>query len=325
MDKIRWGILGTAGIVRGAFLPALQEAQGGIAWRIGSRNAESAKLFAQTHGVIHASGSYQEVLEDDQVDAFYIPLPNHLHYEWTKALLNTKKPILCEKPLTGSLALTKDLVERAKEQHALLWEAYAFQFQPQWHRIKQLILDRAIGELQEIHGTFNTKLERKDDVRWVKAYDGGAFNDLGCYPVHVTELLMKSLPHKVLAQAEFSGEVDGLVWGALTYSGNPMMQLFMNVSFFRPYDTFTRFVGTKGEIRVDKMYHPGAGDGIELRQENRVVREYPMKGQLPFTDMISHIHQVIRGEKEPMQLVTETALPTAEAMDLMRRQWLKDN
>ncbi len=321
MDRIRWGILGTAAIVSGAFLPALREERGGVAWRIGSRDLERAKLFAQSHGVVHASGSYREVLEDDQVDAFYIPLPNHLHYEWTRALLDTGKPILCEKPLTGSLVLTQELVRRAKEKHGLLWEAYAFQFQPQWMRVLQWISQGAIGELEEIHATFNTKLERAGDVRWVKAYDGGAFNDLGCYPVHISELLMKSLPIEVSARAEMQEDVDKAVWASLTYPGDLRTQLLMNVSFCRPYDTFTRFVGTNGEIRVDKMYHPGVRDNIELRQKNRVIKELTMEGQRPFTDMIAHIHQVIRQERPPIQLATEVGILTAEAMEQVRSQW----
>ncbi len=321
MDTVRWGILGTAGIAHGAFLPALREVQGGVAWRVGSRDLGRAQVFARENGVLHASGSYQSVLDDDQVDAFYIPLPNHLHYEWAMAAMNTGKPILCEKPLTGSLERTRDIVRGARERGALLWEAYAFQFQPQWQRVRQLITEGAIGELEEIHGTFNTQLHGEQDVRWVKAYDGGAFNDLGCYPVHVTQLLMKSLPDHVVARAQMRGEVDEAVWAALTYPGDATMQLLMNVSFCRRYDTFTRFVGTEGEIRVDKMYHPGVRDCVELLQKDRVIREFTMTGQLSFTDMISHIHQVMRHEAEPTQLVTEVGLATAEAMELVRSQW----
>ncbi|SMC04315.1 Predicted dehydrogenase [Sulfobacillus thermosulfidooxidans DSM 9293] len=316
---IRWGILGTAGIVKSAFLPALHETRTGVAWHIGSRDLARAEQFAKDYNVARASGSYQAVLDDDQVDAIYIPLPNHLHYEWTLKALQTGKAILCEKPLTGSLAQTQEIIERAQQRHALLWEAYAFQFQPQWQRVEELIRQGAIGAPQEIHGTFNTVLARTDDVRWVKAFDGGAFNDLGCYPVHITSLLLKDTPHQVIAQALMKGEVDGAMWGMLTYPDQ--VQLMMNVSFFRRYDTFTRFVGTEGEIRITKMYHPGARDAIEWRQGNRVIYEYPMKGQLPFTDMLSHIHQVLRQECQPVQLVTDVGLPTAQTMELVRRSW----
>lgn len=316
---IHWGILGTANIVGRSFLPALNAMPDGVAWHIGSRDLKRAEVFAKANQIQHASGTYQSVLDDDRVDAIYIPLPNHLHHEWTVKALATGKPVLCEKPLTGSLTQTLDVVKRAQETHALLWEAYAFQFQPQWLRVQELIEQGAIGTLEEIHGTFNTVLNRPDDVRWVQAYDGGALNDLGCYPIHATALLLKTVPSQVMARATLKDGVDGAMWATLSYPGPRSVQLYMNVSFYRPYDTFTRFVGDEGEIRVTMMYHPRARDYIEWRQGGRIIHEYPMNGQLAFYDMIEHIHQVIRHEREPRQLVADVGLPTARAMDMVRQ------
>ncbi len=300
-------------------MPALREAGGGEAQLVGSRDLERARQFAQENGVAQAAGNYQEVLDSEMVDALYIPLPNHAHYEWALKALETGKPVVCEKPLTGLLADTQQVVEKAMERHALLWEAYAFQFQPQWLRLAQLIAEGAIGPVEAIYGTFDTVLGRPGDARWFKALQGGALNDLGCYPVHVASLLLKASPADVYAQAHVPDEVDESVWAVLSYPG--AQRLMMNVSFVRRYDTFTRIAGSLGEIRLSNTYHPSARDTLEIRYADRVVREYPMGGQLPFTDMIRHIHAVIRGEQAPIQLVEDVALPTARAMEQIRTNW----
>ncbi|AUW95103.1 MAG: gfo/Idh/MocA family oxidoreductase [Sulfobacillus thermosulfidooxidans] len=316
---IRWGIMGTADIARGGFLPALQEAGGGEAWLVASRDMEKARQFAAQNGVVKAAGDYHAILESDEVDAIYIPLPNHAHYEWTMKALKTGKPVVCEKPLSGSWSEAEALIKEAQRTHALLWEAYAFQFQPQWLRVQQLVWEGAIGDHVEIHGTFNTVLGRPGDARWFKAFQGGALNDLGCYPVHVTSLLLKDLPGDVWARAHVPQEVDESVWAVLRYAG--MQQLIMNVSFVRRYDTQTRIIGSEGEIRLSNTYHPSARDAVEIRTAQRVVKEYTMQGQKPFTDMIRHVHAVMQGVSEPIQLVRDVAWPTLWTMEQIRSRW----
>ena len=316
---IRWGIIGTADIARGGFLPALREAGGGQAWMVASRDLERARLFASENGVAKACGDYNEIVESDEIDAIYIPVPNHAHYEWTMKALQTHKPVLCEKPLSGVWHQAEAVVKEAQRTRALLWEAYAFQFQPQWLRVQDLIREGAVGDALEIHGTFNTVLGRPEDARWAKAFQGGALNDLGCYPVHVASLLIREDPEDVWAQAEIPHEVDESVWGVLRYPSR--QQLIMNVSFVRRYDTFTRIVGSAGEIRLSNTYHPSARDAVSVYSKRGVVKEYTMQGQLPFTDMLRHIHAVARGDSEPMQLAADVSLPTAWAMEKIRCHW----
>ena len=170
---IRWGIIGTANIARAQFLPGLRAA-GGIAAVVAGRDAGRARQYASEHGVERAVAGYQRVIDDPAVDALYIPLPNSLHAEWTIAALRAGKPVLCEKPLCGSLAETERVLTVAAETGTLLWEAFVFPFHEQFVRVTGLIADGAIGELREIQSNFHFSISRPDNIRLSRDLDGGA-------------------------------------------------------------------------------------------------------------------------------------------------------
>src|SRR5712692_5749565 len=111
---IRWGILGTGWIVTDGFLPALREAGDGVAEVVGSRDADRAGAFAQSHGIARGVSGYRRVLEDPDVDAVYVALPNSLHAEWTIAAMRAGKAVLCEKPLCASVPETELVLGEAE-------------------------------------------------------------------------------------------------------------------------------------------------------------------------------------------------------------------
>jgi predicted dehydrogenase len=104
--QVRWGIIGTANIARAVFLPGLRQA-GGDASAVAGRDAGRAAQFARDNGIGRGVQGYQNLIDDPAVDALYIPLPNSLHAEWTIRALEAGKPVLCEKPLCGTLADTE--------------------------------------------------------------------------------------------------------------------------------------------------------------------------------------------------------------------------
>jgi predicted dehydrogenase len=129
---VRWGIVGTANIARGQFLPGLREAGDGRAVLVGSRDRESARAFAAEHGVDRGVAGYEAVVESDEVDAIYVAVPNTFHAEWTSRALEAGKAVLCEKPLSVWSAQTAAVLETARAiPGALLWEAFVFPFQAQ--------------------------------------------------------------------------------------------------------------------------------------------------------------------------------------------------
>ena len=152
---MRWGVIGTAGIARKNFLPAVREA-GGEAAAVAGRDAERTSRWARDNAVGRAVVGYQQLIDDPDVDVLYIPLPNALHAEWTIRALRAGKPVLCEKPLTGSLAETEQVLAVARETGIPLWEAFVFPFHDQMRRLRGLLADGVIGDLREIQSNYGT-------------------------------------------------------------------------------------------------------------------------------------------------------------------------
>lgn len=314
---VRWGILGTGGIVSGGFLPALKLVDDGQPLCVGSRDQNRAEQLAAQHGISRAYASYHEVLDDEEVDAVYIGLPNHLHFDWImKALQIGKKVILCEKPLTLTAHEARQVAQAQERYGALVWQAFAFTYHPQWHRVLELMAEQAIGDIVAIEGTFTTHLNRPNDIRWQKELGGGALYDVGCYPVHLAGRLLKEVPVQAAGLTRLRSGVDEGVAGVLQYPSGA--QLILRISLDRPYNTFTRIVGTEGEIRLTNAYHPRSRDFLEWLRADQVVREYWGNDRPIFTFMLDHIHQVVAGRTMSRELVADTAVATAEALDLIR-------
>src|SRR5215475_12766335 len=209
---VRWGVIGTAGIARRNFLPAVREA-GGEAAAVAGRDAERASRWARDNGVGRAVVGYQQLIDDPGVDALYIPLPNALHGEWTIRALRAGKPVLCEKPLTGSVAETEQVLAVARDTGTPLWEAFAFPFHDQMARLRTLLAEGTIGDLQEIQSDFHFHMSDRDtNVRMSTVLAAGALLDVGCYPVRLARDLFVSEHNSAWAQAEYAGGVDVATW-----------------------------------------------------------------------------------------------------------------
>src|SRR6266581_1222548 len=213
--SVRWGILGTAKIARNLFLPSLREA-----------------------------GGEPAAVAGPDVDALYIPLPNALHGEWTIRALEAGKPVLCEKPLTGSVAQTGRVLAAARQTGTPLWEAFAFPFHDQMARLRGILADGAIGDLREIQSGFHFLMsDPETNVRMFAELEGGALLDVGCYPVRLARDLFGAEHEAAWAQAEFApGGVDLATWGCLNFPGG--RHLYLSCGFRRAGDTFTRLLGT---------------------------------------------------------------------------------
>ena len=156
MSKIRWGILSTAKIGREKVIPAMQKSSLCEVVAIASRQKEQAEKEASKLNIPKAYGSYEELLNDHEIDAVYIPLPNHLHVEWSIKALQAGKHVLCEKPIGLSAGEAKKLLDASRQYpHLKIMEAFMYRFHPQWQKAKELINGGKIGELKTIHSFFS--------------------------------------------------------------------------------------------------------------------------------------------------------------------------
>ncbi len=281
---------------------------------VAGRDAGRAGQYASEHGVERAVAGYQRVIDDPAVDALYIPLPNSLHAEWTIAALRAGKPVLCEKPLCGSLAETERVLAVAAETGTLLWEAFVFPFHEQFARVTGLIADGAIGELREIQSNFHFSISRPDNIRLSRDLDGGALNDVGCYPVRLALELFGPRYLTAWATAEWGGQhVDVETWGSLGFTGG--RRLLLSCGMRRGYDTFTSLLGSSGQIHLTNPFHPGPGDQFDVVVPGQQPESYAAAdGEPSFTAAIRHIQAVLRGEEAPRQLATEVSRPPARAL-----------
>ncbi len=311
--RVRWGIVGTANIARGQFLPALRQA-GGVAAAVAGRDAARTAQYAWDNDIERAITGYAGLIDDPAIDALYIALPNALHAEWTIRALEAGKPVLCEKPLCGRLADTESVLAVAEETGTLLWEAFVFPFQPQMQEVRKLLADEAIGELMEIKSNFHFLLRNPANIRLSRELEGGALLDVGCYPVRLAQELFGPDYQAAWAHAVMGGDgVDIDTWGVLDYAGG--RRLMFSCGLGRSYDTFTTLEGTAGQIRITNPFHPGAADSYQLATPGaNDVTFSAQAGERSFTAAIRHIQAAIDGKEAPRQLAVETSLPTARAL-----------
>lgn len=320
---VRWGIIGTANIARAVFLPGLRQA-GGDAAAVAGREADRAGQFARDNGIGRGVAGYQALIEDPDIDALYISLPNSLHAEWTIRALEAGKPVLCEKPLCGTLPDTERVLTSARQTGTLLWEAFAFPFHAQLARLRRLIADGAIGDLMEIKSNFHFAVTRPDNIRLSRELEGGALLDVGCYPVRLAAELFGAAHESAWATASRGGQgVDVDTWGVLGYPAG--RRLLLSCGFGRSYDAFTTLEGTAGQIHVTNPFHPGPGDSYVVKAGRDEPRRYPAApDELSFTALTRHINGVLRGAEEPRLLAVDTALPVAQGLHDLAEAAVKD-
>ncbi|MGH2394773.1 MAG: Gfo/Idh/MocA family protein, partial [Candidatus Limnocylindria bacterium] len=201
MTTLRLGILSTARIARTKVAPAMQRAQRCEVVAIASRDVGRARAAADELGIPSAHGSYEALLADPEVDAVYIPLPNHLHAQWTTAAARAGKHVLCEKPL----ALTADDAQRAidvcRAEGVRVMEAFMYRLHPSWVAVRQLVASGRIGHLQAVQSWFSYYNDDPHNIRNIREFGGGALYDIGCYSVNLSRMLFGGEPTRVRASS----------------------------------------------------------------------------------------------------------------------------
>lgn len=258
MSKVKWGILGTANIAKNCMIPGMKKSENCDMYAIAGRSLEKAEKFKNEYGFTKAYGSYQELLDDKEVQAVYIPLPNHIHLEWVEKALKASKHVLCEKPLALNAAEAERMYATAKECGVNLMEAYAYLHSEYVESLKNDVKSGIIGNVDYIESAFVTQ-GYDEDFRLYKKYGGGAFYDLGCYCTTMFLSLIDSDVDFVKAVAEFSDlGVDYVTSSIMKFKNGTRASL--NVGMILGENSNSRFDrlyihGTKGSIRSDVEYN----------------------------------------------------------------------
>lgn len=262
MEKVKWGVLGTANIARGCTIPGMKLAGNCELYAIAGRNPEKAEAFKNEFGFTKSYAGYEALIEDPDVQAVYIPLPNHLHLKWVKEALNKGKHVLCEKPLALTAEDAREMFNTARENNVFLMEAYAYLHTPYIQSLKNDVAGGIIGDVDYIESAFITQ-GYKEDIRLYKDQGGGAMYDLGCYCTTMILTMIDSKPEFVKACAEYSDLGVDFMTSAIIRFKNDVRASF-NVGMILGKDTNARYDrlyihGSRGFIRSDVEYNQ-AGD-----------------------------------------------------------------
>jgi len=196
---VSWGVLGVADHYRLRVSNPLAHSEIVNVTGIASRNSVRAQEAAQEFGIPKAFGSYEDLLKDDEIEAVYIPLPNHLHTEWVKKAADYGKHILCEKPFSMNAAETAEAVEYARKKGVLVMEAFMYKLHPKWRHARNQLKVGEIGELQAVQTFFSYALFDPENIRNKLETGGGAIPDIGCYAVSSARFLTGKEPARVLS------------------------------------------------------------------------------------------------------------------------------
>jgi len=251
MKKVRWGVLSTANIGLEKVLPAMQKGEYCEITAMASQNLERGKAAATQLGIPQAYGSYEELLADDNIDAVYIPLPNHLHVPWTKKALEAGKHVLCEKPIGLNTAEAEDLLACAKKHSQLkVMEAFMYRHHPQWLKAQQLVNEGKIGNLLNIHSFFSYYNADPANIRNMAEIGGGGLMDIGCYCISLARFIFNSEPQRVLGKMEYDPEfkTDRLCSGQLDFGDQS--STFTCATQLTSYQRVNIF-GTEGRIEIE--------------------------------------------------------------------------
>lgn len=254
--KIKWGVLGAANIAVEQVIPAMLQSKYCDIIGVASRSESKAKKISKKFQISKYYKGYQSLLEDKEIDAVYIPLPNHLHVEWAIKALRAGKHVLVEKPIALSSSEAKKLLEVSNEYPNLkIMEAFMYKHHPQWIGVKEMIKNGVIGNLKTIQSSFSFFDDDPNSIVNKKEFGGGSLMDVGCYPISVARFLFESEPIKSYAKIEFHSEfgIDILATGLLEFEHGTCnffsgIQLVDNQS--------VKIFGTKGSIEFEIPFNP---------------------------------------------------------------------
>jgi len=320
MRKVRWGVLGAAKIAVARVIPAMQAGEFSQVVGIASRDLARAQAVARDLGLPKAYGSYQELLDDPEIDAIYNPLPNHLHLPWSARAAESGKHVLCEKPIGLDVKEALALIAVRDRTGVRIGEAFMVQNHPQWLRIVELVRAGRIGELRSAVCTFSYFKLDASNIRNVREYGGGALFDIGCYAIKTSRMVFGEEPLRVSAAITRDprfGNIDMLTSAILEY---PSGHCVFTCSTQLAGQQSMRFFGTAGRIEAEIPFNPTPGETSRLRIDDcrdflgggLVVEELPPCDQYTIQgDLFSRA--ILEGGQVPVPL--EDAVHTMAAID----------
>ncbi|MBT4288513.1 MAG: Gfo/Idh/MocA family oxidoreductase [Deltaproteobacteria bacterium] len=251
MEKIRWGIISTANIGAEKVIPAMQKGEYCDIQAVASASLAKAEALAEQLNIPKAFGSYEVLLDDPDIDAVYIPLPNHLHVPWSIKALEAGKHVLCEKPLALTTVEAQELLDVSKKYPTLkIMEGFMYRHHPQWQKARELVVDGEIGRLQTIQSFFSYYNTDPSNVRNIVDIGGGGLMDIGCYSISLSRFIFEDEPKNICGLIEYDPQlkIDRIASGILEFDRGT--STFTCSTQMAPYQRVNIY-GTEGRIEIE--------------------------------------------------------------------------
>lgn len=326
MEQVRFGILGTASVAGQRFIPAVHACDHAVPTAVAGRKLWKAKVMANELAVPHAYGSLDELLDDPEIDAVYVALPNSLHAEWTIRALQAGKAVLCEKPLAVTPEQARAVEAEAERTGLPVMEGLMYRFHPQNSLVRRLLDDGAIGEVQLARVHFSFPLWQQLHPESIRLADGagaGALMDVGCYVVSAARFLLGDEPVSAagITLVDEQVGVDTDFVGSLVFP----RQRWASISWSMKAGASAGYtvVGPDGLLEVPHAFIPGAGG---MSEQTTVVHvradgsrtETVIPPADHFRHMVDAFALAVLGEA-PLPYGAADARANADALDLVRR------
>lgn len=304
--KVKWGILGYASIARESFIPALLKADNSEFYALASRTSDKLRQCGECFDYpVKAYSNYDQLLDDPQIEAVYIPLPNSLHKEWTIKAARKGKHVLCEKPLALNSKDCRQMIEECQRNNVKLMEGFMYRYSDRIGKVKKIIQENKIGQVKYVNSYFFSLASRASGDRINPTLGGGSLFDLGCYPVNLVGMISGAEPISIAAEAIPINGVDRLLSAVLRYETGLIANIHCGwINEFRSLGT--TIMGTEGTLEVPEPFWGNPGSIFLTTPNGR--EEIPVVETDRFRAEIEDFADAIRENRPFMVDVEESVL-----------------
>lgn len=302
MDRLRWGLLGTARINR-MLIPVLQSSPRNVLTTVASRTRARAATYAAEWKIPNAVAPYEALIDDPSIDAVYISLPNSLHVEWTVRALDAGKHVLCEKPLALDVEGVDRVAQAAARNRRIAAEAFMYRHHPLTHAAVAAVRRGDLGEVRVVRGAFTFTIAR-NDIRLVPELGGGSLWDVGGYPVSYACLIADAAPDTVFGwQRTNDAGVDVAFAGMLRFGESPVAAF--DCGFEAPFRAEMEVIGSEATLRIEKPFKTMPESRLLLARGDR-TSPLPFAPDPPYVGEVEDIAAAILDGSPPRVSLAES-------------------
>ena len=311
------GILGPGFVATRAVLPALQRIPRAHLFAVASRDRERAQRAAKQFGIERIYDDYQALLDDREVDAVYIALPNHLHHLWTLRAAEAGKHVLCEKPLALNGAECDEMIAACQQAKVVLMEAVMYRFHPRMIYLKQMLVNGELGATRFLHLAFTFPFNAPDNYRAQEQYGGGALLDVGSYCIHAARWLTDAEPRYIQGMSRKKAGIDVDTQALLGFDGSVIAHI--QCSFAAAEHQVIEVVGSTGVVTAPLAFTAWTEDSTTLHlQRGSHVEQRLFAAADPYEAMAAHFVDCVLGQAT-LSFAPTDSRGTLEVIDQLRK------